>query len=115
MAPLFHIALRRDWQQARERGAYRVSTLGKRLDQEGFIHLSFAHQVKLVADAMYAGRTDLVLLELDPARLRAPIRVQPVPGSEQQFPHLYGEVDLDAVVMVHALQPRLDGTFDPIG
>jgi len=55
MARLFHIALRADWEQALAAGSYRVSTLGKSLDEEGFIHLSFAHQVKVVADALYRG------------------------------------------------------------
>jgi Protein of unknown function (DUF952) len=49
MERLFHIARVTDWEQARRDGAYRVSSLGKLLDDEGFIHLSFAHQVKGVA------------------------------------------------------------------
>jgi glutathione S-transferase len=104
---LFHIARIADWEQARRDGAYRVSSLGKRLDDEGFIHLSFAHQVKQVADAFYRGMTDLVLLELDPERLGAPVVI------ESLFPHLYGEIDPQAVHRVTPYPPRADGTFDP--
>jgi uncharacterized protein (DUF952 family) len=83
---LFHIARIADWEQAQRDGVYRVSTLGKFLDDEGFIHLSFAHQVKQVADSFYRGMTDLVLLELDHERLGAPVgdRVAvppPLPGD----------------------------------
>lgn len=105
---LFHIAREADWEQAQRDGAYRVSSLGKSLDDEGFIHLSFAHQVKPVADAFYRGMTDLVLLELDPNRLDARVVI------ESQFPHLYGELQLRAVKLVRPYRPRLDGTFDRV-
>ena len=101
---LFHIALQADWDEAREHGAYRVSTLGRRLEDEGFIHLSFAHQITQVANAYYAGRRDLVLLELVPGRLPGPVRVEAVPGGER-FPHLYGEIPIEAVAAVLPLPP----------
>lgn len=109
MERLFHIARMADWEQAQRDGVYRVSSLGKLLDDEGFIHLSFAHQVKSVADAFYRGMTDLVLLELDPGRLRAPVVI------ESLFPHLYGELQPEAVERVAPYRPRPDGTFNPIG
>ena len=78
------------------------------LDDEGFIHLSFAHQVKGVADAFYRGMTDLVLLELDPERLGSSVVM------ESRFPHLYGEMDVEAVKLASPYRPRPDGTFDPL-
>lgn len=109
MERLFHIARVADWEQAQGDGAYRVSSLGRRLDEVGFIHLSFAHQVKPVADAIYRGMTDLVLLELDPDRLADPVVI------ESLFPHLYGEMPLEAVAVVRPYRPRPDGTFEPVG
>ncbi len=108
---LFHIALRADWDAAREPGAYRVSTLGRRLEEVGFIHLSFVHQVASVANAFYRGRSDLLLLELAPDRLAGPVRVEAVPGAAEHFPHLYGEIPTGAVVAQHPLVPRRDGSF----
>lgn len=105
---LFHIARIADWEQARRDGAYRVSSLGKLLDDEGFIHLSFGHQVKQVADAFYRGMADLVVLELDPERLGAPVVI------ESGFPHLYGEIDPRAVEGVRSYRPGPDGTFEPL-
>jgi uncharacterized protein (DUF952 family) len=52
--------------------------------------------------------TDLVLLELDPERLGAPVVI------ESRFPHLYGEIDVLAVELVRPYRPRLDGTFEPL-
>jgi uncharacterized protein (DUF952 family) len=52
--------------------------------------------------------TDLVLLQLDPKRLEAPVVI------ESQFPHLYGEIDVEAVKLASPYRPRPDGTFDPL-
>jgi len=72
------------------------------------LHLSFAHQVKPVADAVYRGMTDLVVLELDPEQVGAPVVI------ESLFPHLYGEIQPRAVKRVRPYRPRPDGTFDAI-
>ncbi len=114
MARLFHIARRVDWDRALAEGSYRVSTLGKRLEDEGFIHLSFSDQVKPVADRFYRGAGPLVLLELDPARLSGPVHVEAVPGTTERFPHLYGEITPDAVLAAEPFTPRPDGLFDPL-
>jgi uncharacterized protein (DUF952 family) len=101
---LFHVALRRDWEGAQEAGEYRVSTLGRSLDEEGFLHASYAHQWQGVRDAYYAGVTEpLVLLEVDPALLEVPV-VEEVPdGGAEAFPHLYGPLPVAAVVAVREL------------
>jgi uncharacterized protein (DUF952 family) len=98
---LYHLAQLSDWQQAQRDGAYRVSTIGRTLEQEGFIHTSFAHQVRGVADRFYATVPGpLVLLQIDEERLGSPWRVDPVPGTPEGFPHVYGPVGVAAVVAV---------------
>jgi uncharacterized protein (DUF952 family) len=103
MDALFHIARRADWERAQRDGAYTVSTLGRTLDQQGFIHLSFAHQVDGVAEAFYRDVPDVVVLELDPARLSDEVRVEAAAGTDQRFPHLYGPIPPAAVVAVRPL------------
>jgi glutathione S-transferase len=107
--PLFHIALATDWREAQREGVYRISTLGTRLEDQGYIHLSFAHQVKPVADRIYRGTHGLVLLQIDPARVTAPIVVEPGEGTSEQFPHLYGELAVDAVIDVREYRPDDEG------
>jgi glutathione S-transferase len=114
MRRLFHIALASDWDDAQQSGAYRVSTLGRDLDTEGFIHLSYAHQVKEVADCAYRGRSDLLLLTIDADRLRCPVVVEDLDGSGNCFPHAYGELNVDAVAAVRPYLPHPDGSFDPV-
>jgi glutathione S-transferase len=97
---IYHLALAEDWREAERAGEYRVSTRGRRLEEEGFIHCSRAHQVAGVASRYYVGLDGLVLLTIDPDRLRSEVRYEAVPGSDEPFPHVYGPIDVDAVVRV---------------
>ena len=110
--PLYHLALAGEWAAAVDAGdAYRSSTVGHTLDDVGFIHCSFAHQVQQTADAYYRGRTDVVVLTIDASSVDATIRVDPAESGEG-FPHVYGPLNLDAVIHVEPLATRDDGTFD---
>ena len=93
---LFHIAHRDAWQFARRAGSYQPDSLRT----EGFIHLSTRAQVAATGHRFYSGVDGLVLLQVDPARLRWELRWEEADG--QSFPHLYGPLDLDAVISVQA-------------
>jgi len=93
MTELFHLADRRQWEAAQAAGRYEVSTRGKTLREVGFIHCSQRHQVRPVADAIFADADDLVLLTIDGDRVPAPIRYE---GPD--FPHIYGPLPVAAVV-----------------
>ncbi len=103
---IYHLALASDWDAALDAGEYRVSTLGRTLEDEGFIHTSTGAQVRGVADAFYAAvREPLVLLTIDERRVTVPLRWDAVEGSAEPFPHLYGPLDVTAVVLATPL-PR---------
>lgn len=106
---LFHIALRADWEAALAAGRYEVSTRGRTLAEEGFIHCSLRHQVRGVADAWYADVDDLVLLVIDPGRLDVPVRFEPPEPGAEAYPHIYGAVPVRAVCSVHPLTRGPDG------
>jgi uncharacterized protein (DUF952 family) len=105
MARIFHIALAADWGRAVSAGEYRVSTLGKTLEEGGFLHMSYAAQWAGVLAAYYRDVTEpLVLLEVDPDRVGSPVVVELSPGAPEgaeAYPHLYGPLPVDAVVAVH--------------
>ena len=109
---LWHLALASEWEEARAGNGYRTSTLGRTLDEVGFTHCAHAAQVEGVADRFYAEvEVPLVLLEIDPSLLQSPV-VEEVPdGRGEAFPHVYGPVDLAAVVGVHEVGRRSDGSF----
>jgi uncharacterized protein (DUF952 family) len=94
---LFHLALAADWQRAQAVGVYTTSTIGRTLEEEGFIHCSYAHQVQGVAERFYRGRDDLILLALDREALDAEVRLEQVGGIGESFPHVYGPIPLRAV------------------
>ena len=108
--PIFHLADPGEWASAVAGGRYETSTRGRTLAQEGFIHASYAGQWPLVRRRFYADvTTPLLLLGLDPERLTAPVVVEvgdPVTG--EQFPHVYGPLNPDAVVSVERLDPPHD-------
>jgi uncharacterized protein (DUF952 family) len=94
---LFHIVDRRTWEAARAAGVYRPASLAT----EGFIHLSTAEQWPETHARFYAGVADLVLLEIEPTLLSADVRYERADGDD--FPHLYGPLEVDAVVNVRRL------------
>jgi glutathione S-transferase len=108
---IYHIAFETDWVPAAEAGEYRVSTRGKTLDEQGFIHASDAHQVAGVANVIHRQDDGLVVLEIDVAKLRPEVRYEGVPDSDEQFPHIYGPLNVDAVVAILPLTRGPDGSF----
>jgi uncharacterized protein (DUF952 family) len=113
---IYHIAAPADWARAGQDGEYTTSTRGRTLAQEGFIHTSTAGQVALVANAFYQGEPDLLLLVIDPDRVEEEIRYEHVPGQPEPYPHIYGPLNIDAVVQTRPFQPDPDGqfSFDPL-
>jgi uncharacterized protein (DUF952 family) len=108
---LYHLAIVDDWHAAVASGTgYTTSTLGVTLAEQGFIHCSFSDQVQRIADLVYAGRDDVVLLTVSTELVTVPIRVDDV-GSDA-FPHLYGPLDTSAVVDVRRLHQGPDGRLD---
>ncbi len=104
MAVIFHLSLEGDWQRALERGSYEISTRGLTLDEVGFIHASFEHQVGPVATAYYSDVTEpLVVLVIDPDKLESPMVVEDVEDANDSFPHIYGPLNPSAVVEVRAV------------
>jgi uncharacterized protein (DUF952 family) len=108
---IYHIAFEIDWALASETGEYRISTRGKTLDEQGFIHASDGHQVAGVANAIYSQDDSLVVLEIDVAKLRPEVRYEGVPDSNELFPHIYGPLNIDAVTAILPLTRGAGGSF----
>jgi uncharacterized protein (DUF952 family) len=106
---IYHLALQKDWDDAVATGEYTGSTLGKSLAEVGFIHCSFASQVETIADLLYRGHHDVLLLVIDTSRVGSPLRVERVEESEQAYPHLYGRLPVHAVIQVAPIPVEADG------
>ena len=104
---LLHITDRASWQKAQEEGSYRADSL----QSEGFIHCSTPQQVADTANRYFKGVHDLLLLEIDPEKLKSPVRWENLVGGSQLFPHIYGPLNLGAVLRALPFEPGPDGLF----
>ncbi len=102
---IFHICSKEDWEAAQEAGVYTADSLGT----EGFIHCSEEGQVAKVANSFYKDIEGLVLLHIAVDKVQAEIRWDEVEG--EAFPHIYGPINLDAVVEIEAFTAGEDGIF----
>ena len=112
---ILHITTRTAWEEAQAKGEYTAPSLSI----EGFIHCSTSSQILPVAENFYKGQKELVLLVIDPALLvsalqwEAPSEHIPhvgVPEGEK-FPHVYGPINLNAVIKVVDFNENESGEF----
>ncbi len=106
MNNILHITQREQWEQAKRLGSYRGDTL----DSEGFIHCSTATQVIWVANRFFVNQKDLVILFIDSDKVKPEIRYEAATIGEL-FPHIYGELNIDAVFQVIDFASGEDGFF----
>ena len=101
---IFHLAARDQWQSPE---TYRPRSL----EDEGFIHCSTANQLGGVANVLYAGREDLVLVTIDADALDAPVVYEDCYETGRRFPHIYGSITPEAVVSTEPFPPDENGRF----
>ena len=116
MPTIFHIAFADQWEAAQQAGSYRWSTRGKSLDDGvTFIHCSHADQVATVTNSFYADVTEpLRLLVIDVERLVSALCDEDLDGIGMSFPHIYGPLNLDAVVDVRPYERGEDGRWPDV-
>ena len=116
MPLIYHIISRTDWESAQQSGEYRAESLAS----EGFIHCSTEEQVAPVANTFYPAQKGLLLLVIDPDRLSAPLQwdppAHPAPEAAStslhgEFPHIYGALNLHAVIETREFEPDSKGIF----
>ncbi len=105
MATLYKICSASLWREAEREGRFRGSEVDMR---DGFIHFSAVTQVVETAAKHFAGARDLLLVSVNADRLGERLKWEPSRGGAL-FPHLYGDLDLSAVLKVEPLP------LDPLG
>jgi uncharacterized protein (DUF952 family) len=104
---IYHILPRADWEKAQGKTFYAPPNMAA----EGFIHFSEARQVIRVANAYYTGETDMWLLCISVGKLEPEIRYEGPSEEGEKFPHVYGPLNLDAVVGLSQLEKDEQGRF----
>jgi uncharacterized protein (DUF952 family) len=113
MSLVLHIVHRDVWEASSSGDYYRPLSL----DSDGFIHCSTAEQTVATANQFYLGQEGLVLLCIDTGKVEPEVRYEAPaaagdPRAASLFPHIYGPLNVSAVVRVVDLVPLPDGTFE---
>ena len=99
------------WRRAQEAGRF----AGAPVDAaDGFIHFSTAAQIAETAARHFAGQSDLLLVTIDATSLGPALKWEASRGGAL-FPHLYGDLPLEAVKAVVPMTQAPDGTWDFAG
>jgi uncharacterized protein (DUF952 family) len=111
-AMILHLLRRNEWAWALRQGSCRPQSL----DDEGFIHCSTIDQAADTANLLFRGASDLLLLGIDERRLVATLKFEtPATAGDARpntrFPHIYGALNLDAVVDAIEFPCDADGSF----
>jgi uncharacterized protein (DUF952 family) len=105
MTTIYHITQSHQWENAKQAGTYSIESLQK----EGFIHCSTIQQVIKVANFLFPNQKGLVLLCINSDNVNPEIKYEGADGDE--FPHIYGELNIDAVYKVIDFEPNEKGLF----
>jgi uncharacterized protein (DUF952 family) len=108
MPTLYKICPASLWREATRAGRFCGSAVDLR---DGFIHFSTAAQAAETAAKHFANQRDLLLVQVDSARLGAALKWEPARDGAL-FPHLYGELELAAVSKVDPLPLGADGRHE---
>ena len=104
---IYHITTASAWAAAQTAGEYEAPSLA----DEGFIHCSGDEaQTLRVVERLYSGATGIIVLDVDVIRLKAEVKREPSRSGEI-YPHIYGKINLDAVVRVRDLTVDSDGHY----
>lgn len=103
---IYHICAKSRWEDGKAHGAYEADTL----EAEGFMHASTINQVVKVANAVFAGQSDLVFLVIDESKLTSDLKFEPASDGED-YPHIYGTLNPNAVIHETDYAPGEGGVF----
>jgi uncharacterized protein (DUF952 family) len=107
---IFHIVDKDEWSTAKKNGTYSPPSL----DKDGFIHCSRADQVIKVANSFFKNKPNLVILRIDQSKVENEIKTEApleAPWSDILYPHIYGELNIDAVECELEFPCQSDGLF----
>ncbi|HEY6762352.1 MAG TPA: DUF952 domain-containing protein [Baekduia sp.] len=106
---ILHITTDEGWAAAQAAGELVTPSLA----EEGFIHCSTWEQVAATANRIFRGSGDLLLLELEVDLIAPELKWERATDVGDEFPHIYGSLNLDAVAGTFALPEGPDGYAAP--
>jgi uncharacterized protein (DUF952 family) len=98
---IYHLTTLQEWEDAQDKGIYEPPSYTK----EGFIHCATGEQLDTVMKKHFQQHENLVKLVIDPTRLTQQLRYDKVDGEPNEYPHIYGPLNLEAVTQIIFLDP----------
>lgn len=98
---IYHLTTVEEWEDAQDKGSYEPPSYKK----EGFIHCCTKEQLDDVLRRHFKGVENLVRLVIDPALLTQKLQYDGVEELQEEFPHIYGALNLSAVTEIVFLEP----------
>jgi uncharacterized protein (DUF952 family) len=98
---IYHLTTLHEWEEAQDKGFYEPPSL----QREGFIHCSTEEQLDDVMRRHFQNHENLVKLIIDPRRLTQKLQYDNNEEHRQEFPHIYGALNLEAVTQIVFLDP----------
>ena len=103
------------WQEAQTTGEYKQSTITSTLEDIGFIHATFPDQTTDMIKRHFTDRDDVVLLLIDAEKVKSPIKYESaLSGRVGIFPHIYGPLNIDAVLTTAKPEKDSTGNFNTL-
>lgn len=104
---ILHCMRKSVWEQRKHKTSW-----GKcDIEAEGFIHCSTIEYFWRVAPNFLDTPDDLVLVCIDESKLTSEVRYEDGDNCGREYPHVYGVVNNDAVVMVLPFLKNEDGSY----
>jgi uncharacterized protein (DUF952 family) len=111
---ILHITTHKEWEKAQMEGEYTALSL----KSEGFIHCSTLKQTADTANIFFRGQHGLALLCIDENKLKSECKYEDPTGGGQHdpsvgnlFPHIYGPINISAVIKVVDFPTNENGSF----
>lgn len=98
---IYHLTTISEWEKAQDRGVYEPDSFVK----DGFIHCSKKEQLDHIMRTYFQEHENLVQLVIDPSRLLHPVKYEAGSNHSDEYPHIYGPLNLEAVTQIVFLDP----------
>lgn len=105
---IIHIIGRTEWDSIKDKKSYTTNDF----EIDGFVHCSNVDQVVRVANFLFKGVNDLVLLVIDSDNVTSNVVWEDLYNANEEFPHIYGELNLDAVIDVIEFPINDEGLYE---
>ncbi|MCY7360831.1 MAG: DUF952 domain-containing protein [Ignavibacteria bacterium] len=93
---IYHITFKNKWKEALINNSYKTDSLEK----EGFIHCSPEDKISDSANKFFKDQCELIILCIDEKKVKSKIIWEDLYETGFNFPHIYGQLNIDSVIQV---------------